>query len=1082
MASNYRKLTQIEHILARSDTYIGSINTEVDKEFVLSSAGDSMEVRSVEYNPGLLKVADEVLVNAIDQSSLDETLDQIKVEVDVESGSISVYNTGRGIPVEKHQEYGVYAPELIFGNLLTSSNYDDTQERTTGGRNGLGAKLTNVYSKKFEVEVVDPERKLKYKQTWTDNMGKMSAPKITTLTKESPKGYVKITFWPDLKRFGMDSLGSGDNVSMIQRRVWDAAACTHAGVKVYWNGKMVPIKTFEKYVDMFIGSKADAKRVYICPHPRWEIVVAVSQSGFKSMSFVNGIATTKGGSHVNYIVNQVIDGLKGLNKKKDVEIKPAYVKDHMFVFVRCVLVNPTFSSQAKTECTSKVAAFGSRVVLDDDFFKKVAKLGILDEAVALARHKETRELTKTDGVKKTTIRGIPKLEDANKAGTKESHKCVLVLTEGDSAKTFAISGLSVVGRDYWGVFPLRGKLLNVRDASTKSIMENQEIQQLKQILGLQQGKEYTDVSSLRYGRVMILTDADVDGSHIRSLLINMFDHFWPSLLKLGFVCTLNTPIIKAFKNSQVVSFNTQHEYNEWKKQASGGWKVKYFKGLGTSTAEEARDYFRRVNELTQTFTYGTTEDSEAIVLAFKKTNTKERKEWIMANTSNPQLLNRAIPKISVSEVINKDLVHFSIADVVRSIPSMVDGLKPSQRKVLYGCFKRGHDKDDIKVSQLSGFIGEATAYHHGDASLQGTIVGMAQDFVGSNNLNLLMPMGQFGTRLQGGKDMASARYIFTKLNPVTRKIFDPRDDPLLDHLSDDGFPIEPKYFVPVLPMVLVNGASGIGTGFSTNVPCYNPLDLKKNIKRHLVGKPMEPMVPWYHGFTGTIEQAKPGTWITKGTFTTPKPGWLYITELPIGSWTQDYKEWLEDDGKRPFDILNYENHSTETTVLFKLQLRPETLRDIQAGDAYKMLNLVSTLHTTNMYLFGADGAIKYYEDPLAILADFVAVRTKFYKLRKKHMLGSLKHDVSTLSERVRFIRAVVNDELVVFKRPVSELTAEMKASGYKDIEALLRIPLSSLTMERIQELEKERDNKHAEYLALEGTASLQLWLDDLKHV
>jgi DNA topoisomerase II len=665
--------------------------------------------------------------------------------------------------------------------------------------------------------------------------------------------------------------------------------------------------------------------------------------------------------------------------------------------------------------------------------------------------------------------------------TRNTLYILLFFCFADSAKTFAISGLSVVGRDYWGVFPLRGKLLNVRDASPKQILDNQEIQHLKQILGLQQGKEYTDVSSLRYGRVMILTDADVDGRHIAGLVLNMLHFFWPSLLKLGFLSSMNTPVVKATKGSQTLAFYTLNEYEAWKNSTSAsGWKIKYFKGLGTSTAAEAKEYFQRIQELTQRFTCSTASDEDSIVMAFQKSMTKERKEWIVENTRNPTLLDRASKNVDVSSFIHQDLVHFSIADVVRSIPSMCDGLKPSQRKVLHGCFKKGLEKDDIKVSQLSGYIAEVTAYHHGDTSLQGTIVGMAQNYTGSNNINLLLPEGQFGTRLQGGKDAASARYIFTKLNPLARKLFDPRDDALLTYLDDDGYSIEPAYFVPTLPMVLINGASGIGTGFSTSVPCFNPQDIRANIKRYLTGSPLEPMTPWYNGFKGTITLTKPHTYAVKGAFEVARPGWVHITELPIGMWTQDYKEWLEDDARRKFELVNYENHSTETAVLFKLQLRPDALRAILAEDPHKTFNLVSTLHTSNMHLFDASGCIKYYETPLDILADFCKTRAAFYKKRKRHLLKTKSAEATMLDERARFIRAVVSGALTVFQRPAPDVREDMKAAGFERIDELLRIPIHNFTGDKIEELEKECAAKHTEVALLGETPYLQLWVNDLK--
>ena len=177
--------------------------------------------------------------------------------------------------------------------------------------------------------------------------------------------------------------------------------------------------------------------------------------------------------------------------------------------------------------------------------------------------------------------------------------------------------------------------------------------------------------------------------------------------------------------------------------------------------------------------------------------------------------------VSYQDFVNKELVLFSNLDNERSIPCVVDGFKPGQRKVMFTCLKR-NDKREVKVAQLAGSVGEMSAYHHGEASLMGTIIGLAQDFVGSNNINLLMPIGQFGTRLAGGKDHASPRYIFTQMSPLTRLIFNANDDPLLKYLNEDNQRIEPEWYMPIIPMVLVNGADGIGTGWMTKIPNYNP--------------------------------------------------------------------------------------------------------------------------------------------------------------------------------------------------------------------------------------------------------------------
>ncbi len=258
-------------------------------------------------------------------------------------------------------------------------------------------------------------------------------------------------------------------------------------------------------------------------------------------------------------------------------------------------------------------------------------------------------------------------------------------------------------------------------------------------------------------------------------------------------------------------------------------------------------------------------------------------------------MDYSVERMLVSEFITKELVLFSVADNVRSIPSVLDGLKPAQRKVLYACFKRNL-KGDIKVAQLAGYVSEHAAYHHGEASLTSTMVGMAQNFTGSNNLNLLVPSGQFGTRLMGGKDAASSRYIFTRLSVVTRALFHPDDDPLLAYQDDDGQSIEPTHYLPVIPLVLVNGADGIGTGWSTSVPQFNPRDVIAAVRARLEGDALPELTPWYRGFTGKIERkgGPDGTsYVTTGVAEVAEGGAsMTITELPIRRWTQDYKQML----------------------------------------------------------------------------------------------------------------------------------------------------------------------------------------------
>ena len=1065
MSETVKKVSHQKHILLRPDSYVGPTALQSDTYWVLD--GDQFTQRQVKYAPALLKIFDEILVNAIDRNSTyPKEVKYIKVSTDRETGAITIENNGPlgGICVELHKEEQLWNPELTFGHLLTSTNYDDNAQRVVGGRNGYGAKLANVYSKLFSVTIKDPVNKKKYSQIWENNMTKCNEPRIESGATTSS---VSITFVPDWARFGMTKMDE-DIYKIIEKRVWDAAFCTSGTCKVSFQGSEIKTPSTEEYMRML---HPGAETVVNVTTPRWSVSVAPSDSGFQQVSFVNGVCTTKGGTHVDHVANMISNGIIDDLAKK-IKLRPQQVKNTLFVLVKATLVNPSFSSQIKSECTLKVQEFGSRFEPPKNFIKNVLKTGVQDEVMALSKVREEKELKKTDGAKKSKITGIPKLDDANWAGTSKSAKTTLIITEGDSAKTLAVAGLSIVGRDAYGVFPLRGKCKNVRDASAKQLMDNEEFNNLKKILGLQQGKVYTSVNELRYGNLMIMTDADNDGSHIKGLVLNMFHYFWPSLLDIGFVICMVTPIVKATKGKQQKWFFTDSVFrNDESSKPGSGWKCKYYKGLGTSTSEEAKSYFKSIEKLTVGFEVDE-ETDESVVLAFDKTKADARKAWLTKNSSGHEEINYgSIKSITVSDFIHKDLINFSLADLKRSIAHMCDGFKPSQRKVLFACFKKNL-KDEMKVAQLAAYVSETTAYHHGEVSLADTIVKMAHDYVGSNNVNYLEPCGQFGTRLMGGKDASQTRYIFTKLMPQTRKIFDPNDDAILNYLTDDGKPIEPEYFMPVLPTVLINGSEGIGTGFSCNVPPFNPEDIKANIRLVLKGKTIKKMTPWYKGFKGTIV-AKEDAWVATG-ISSAKHSGLVVTELPPGLWTQDFKEHLDAlvDKKT---ISGYKNNSTTESIHFEIS-------GYQGKDPVKDFKLVKTIRVSNMHLFHPKQGIKKYQSAEEILVDFVELRIDYYKKRKAHLKKQLEQKVLVLTNKANFVLKVVNEEIKVFKRKKKDLENEIaqefpKVEGNHDY--LLNIKTWQYTDEAVEAMFKEAKAAEVALKELEGTSIIQMWENNL---
>jgi len=1065
-----QKLTHIEHVLKRPDSYVGPVEQGSEPYWILN--GEKFSKQNLKYSPALLKIFDEILVNAIDRNSLHpKHVTSIAVTIDKETGSVTIENNGPlgGISVKMHETEGLWNPELVFGHLLTSTNYDDSQKRIVGGRNGYGAKLANIYSTEFSVVIKDHETKQTYTQSWSKNMTVCDPPKIKKHSGATSS--VAITFTPEWKRFGMSKMDDAI-YKIFQKRVWDANICTTQNCKVKFNDELLTKQTFEAYAKMHEG----VEEVCSVNTERWSVCIGPSENGMEQVSFVNGLCTNKGGTHVDHTANLIANGIIDEMAKK-IKLKPQQVKNAFNIFVKATLENPTFSSQVKSECTSKSQSFGSKFEPPKTFIKNVLKTGIAEELLALSKFKEMKELQKSDGARKSKITGIPKLDDANKAGTAHSKDCTLIVTEGDSAKTLAVAGLSVVGRDHYGVFPLRGKCKNVRDVSVAQLTSNQEFNDLKKILGLQQGKEYTTVSDLRYGRLMIMTDADNDGSHIKGLILNMIHYFWPSLLKLNFVVSMVTPIIKASKGSDTKSFYTDSAFRTWYGDGKQGWKVKYYKGLGTSTSAEAREYFKKIQDLTVKFDVDTMTD-ESIVLAFDKKKADARKTWLLENTAKDadqlEVPYGRVKELSISDFVHKDLVNFSLADLKRSIAHMADGLKPSQRKVMFACFKKNL-KEEMKVAQLAAFVAEKSAYHHGEVSLADTIVKLANDFMGSNNINLLEPCGQFGTRLMGGKDASQTRYIFTKLTKEARKIFDPRDDAVLNYLDDDGRSIEPDFYMPTLPMVLVNGTEGIGTGFSCYVPPFNPDDIKENIKRSLKGEPFVAMRPWFRGFKGVVHKEE-DTWMMEGVWKWSGSN-IVVTELPPGRWTQDYKEYLDTLVEKKL-IGGYTNNSTTEDVHFEIT-------EYAGKDLLKDLKLRKTFRVSNMHLFHPTKGIHKYASPEEILQDFVDLRIEHYKKRKAHLIDVLEKRAEMCDHKSKFVSMVIEGKLVVFKRKKVELEAEMSSIFPKidgNLDYLLNTRTVEYTEERVKALTDEATQAKEDLEKMMKTSHITMWKNDIKNM
>ncbi|XP_071482561.1 DNA topoisomerase 2-beta-like [Diadema antillarum] len=1024
---------------------------------------------------------------------------------------------------------------------------DDVLDVTCAGNESGNTVLPNVFSKKFTVLTACRYHRRAVEQSWIDNMSKKDTIRETTF--DGDDDFLEITFSPDLEKFSIAQLDS-DTVALLSRRAYDVAGCLD-NVNVFLNEKELPISGFKAYVDFYVKSvqgeeSQPLKVVHEQVNPRWEVCLCMSEKGFQQVSFVNSIATTKGGRHVDHVADQIVTVLMERVKEKiaeGVDIKPYQIKNHMFVFVNCWIEKPTFDSQTRENMVLPSVKFAAECQLGEEFLERALSCGIVESVVRWIQAREqnvTDQEQATASQKPLKLRGIPKFDDAREAGGENSSKCTLILAEGDSARAFARGGLGVAGRDRYGVYPIRYKLMNVRDASSRQVRDNVDICNIMAILGLEFEKLYDtpeSLNSLRYGKVMIIANQDVEGAHFKGLLINFFHHNWPALLRRDFLEQFVTPVVKVSKEEQKFHFFSNSELKKWKKHTtnSRGWKVKFYKGLGTSTMKEAKEYFSDMHRHKISFNYEGPHDDEAIELAFSRRKCDERRSWMVdfmverrknreVGMEERSLYSKETGRISYKDFINKELVAYFLQDNERCIPAMADGLKPSQRKVLYTCFEK-YDNEEVKVVELAAAVSEITSYRFGEQSLMSTIINLAQNFVGSNNLNLLQPIGQFGTRLRGGRDAASPRYIFTQLSSLARLLFPACDDNLLTYLhDDDNQRIEPQNYVPIIPMVLVNGSEGIGTGWSTRICKYDVREVVDNIRRMIAGEEPVPMLPSYRKFKGTIEEVEPNRFLVTGVIEVVDSTTVVITELPIGTWTQIYSEQVlermlhcisSDSGGHT--ITDFDELHVDDEVRFVVKMSQDELRKAEEADLHKVFRLQTTLSQT-MVLFDRHSCIRRYDNALEIMKEFFSLRMELYHKRKTHLEGLLRAESSRIGNQVRFVeeriegkiriesmgtenviqvlvqRGYDSDPVKAWKESQGNGAADTEEAGDEgdgamsksgpasgpDFNYLLGMEMWSLTKEKKDELLRHRDKKEQEFSALKDKTADMLWLEDLE--
>lgn len=1100
----YQKLGQVEHILKRPDMYVGSTRNKTITDYVACYQGDGnykIIQKDIKVSPALSRIFIEILSNAVDNVERSKKTStpckNIKVTYDSDTSEFSVWNDGDIIPIDKNNDEDCYNHSMIFGQLLTGSNYDDEEERVVAGRNGLGSKVCNIFSTKFTVKACDPNNGLVLSQVWTNNMRETEGPKVKK-SKEK-KGYTQVSWIADLSHFGIKKY-SDDIINLYLRYIIDASMITK--INIYYNGNLIPIKNLSDYSSLY-DCPTDEK-LYI--KTRDAEVVLTPATEFGSITFVNGVYTRLGGQHLDSwseaLFRPIIDKFNGKDKKvktKTPKININDVKQFFRIFVVSTVVRPEFDGQDKNKLESpEVVAEVKKTHITN-----ILKWSVIDNIEDIIRSKEMCVLKKAEKVtKKTKVEGYDK---ANKAGSKDSNKCSLFVTEGLSAKTYVVAGIKEgiygrKGRDWNGVLPVRGKLLNVRDKAPTSITDNKVICNLIHALGLKHGVDYTQdehFNKLNYGRLVIVADADVDGIHIEGLILNFIHFLYPTLLKRdeSFVISLKTPIARITKKGKGndLLFYDEINFNKWLDEQPKKVDIKYYKGLGTTKAEDVPDTFGK--KLVQ---YVNDNDSfHNMQKAFHKKHADMRKEWLgdFIPSNQEYSLDKvdSLSNMNISQFINNELIKFSHADCGRSIPNGIDGLKESQRKILYAVKKKGlkYNGKSLKVAQLAGYTAEHSNYHHGEKNLYDTIIGMAQEFNGTNNIPLLYRDGMFGTILEGGQDAADGRYIFTKMDALTELIYRSEDEPLLKQVNDDGDLVQPEFYVPILPMLLINGVvAGIGTGWSSNIPCYNPLDIIRAIKTWiendgevLIEDPdtndihslFDDIHPWYRNFKGSIKKETDTRYITNGVVQKTKSG-VEVSELPIGLWTSKFAD-LCDDLKSDKKLKSVSNYSTPKSTHFVLKEEGKFVADVSS------LKLHSYLYTSNLVAFDDIGKLNKYDTVSDILDNFCKVRYEYYTKRKIYMLNNLKKELRHMGNKERFISEVINDELEIMKVKEENLIKELEKRGYDkeddSYEYLLRLQVRVFTVEKVSAIKNDIKSIKQKIDNIKKTSEAKMWSKEL---
>ena len=1148
--TTFRVGQESKRALHRSSIYIGSSKSEIRKVHVISrDEENNYTARIVTTNlpEGIERVYLETLVNACDimkEARLDGCVDT-PIIVDTTDSKVTIRNGGKLLPITKNLETGRYIPEEAFGVLGTSSNYnkyinttayDETinEDKSILGRNGVGAKLANIMSKKFDLLIAIGTQR--YAQYWSDNMSEVSSPNIYD-TKDIDN-FVQISYELDFLRFEGRTEYTKSDIDLFMSHCIDMACISR--LKFIFNGEEIEPISFQEYVNIIYGEvpviygyiwkNYNPKVTYNVDElikeghpPLLEYACIDTPDKGKFISFVNGSVTRDGGTHVDAVYKAVgAIYLADINKQHNrTKLSLKYIKKHLSVIVTANVNGiPEMNGNTKTKLTSPSFSVQlsdeNKVVLDTFSLKNMLEAELEAGTIRALGVKTSRHV----GLK------VPKLIDAIYASKPKNKRpddkpVILIITEGDSAALFADVYIGD-DRKHYGILPVRGKTINARKHTTEKVLKNKEYQSIVASMGLNEGMDYNDdevFNSTRYDKILIAADQDSDGEHIKGLLITLLHKRFPGIVERGLcIEVLISFIMVVTKGKQRLGFFHPKDYENWLENnpnpKTKGWKTKYLKGLGSyndADIRHDREFFRCVP-----VDFDETAD-KSLELAFGASTADARKHWILDYDGHAPRIEDTLP---ITDFVNNHLVRHAVDNIERTIP-MFDGMKQSIRKVMSACFDKWKMKNGqiCKTVGLMGNVFENMDYHHGDDSLISSICRMVCQYPGSNNLPLLLGDGQFGNRK--GFKSAKPRYTSVGSQSWWPHMFPKSDLDITPRLASDGVNIEYIYIPQVLPIILINGARSLATGWRSFIPSANPKHIATYYKKKLMGENPSMFKPWYRGYHGKVRtvltsriksilaeyadikhvpeiptekldeylpselnkeillgNAVDGTdathsMIIDGCFDVSDNGMVTITEIPVGIEINRYilwlKELLEEKSIKYFE----DNSSDENGINIVIKGFP--------NPTLKTLGLQKIRKLSDLTLLNEQGKPVTFSNIKELADVWYKWRLAQYPIKKAHMVKEYTQNIKSISNRVKYINLVLKGTIKVNNRPKDEWKLDIEKHDV-EYDLVKHMKISQLTKEKVEQLNMEFNTMQEKLDILTAKTPEELWLEDIDNL